>query len=244
MPKVPALPPEALMMIRGIGVLNELGGAVRIEGDDKLSFVYTLRTIWSNPDDVVAKIIAITPEMFFDNKAGDAAKAIADASPGSPFASDYKAGTGGLMAPMAVAGVLAAVAIPAFMDYMKKSKKSEAAIMLNRLGKSAKVYYVENGAFPTGEAPLTPVQKCCDGPRGKCDPAGAAWLNEAWTKLDFQIDEPTLFQYSYKSDGKTLDAEAIGDLDCDGTMITYKLHLEADQGNPVATISEPAPNSD
>ncbi|MBA3461735.1 MAG: hypothetical protein H0T46_17355 [Deltaproteobacteria bacterium] len=244
MPEMPTVPTEALMMIRGISVLNELGGAVRFASDDKLEFIYTVRTIWSNPDDVVAKIIAITPEMFFNNKAGDAAKAIAEASPGSPFAADFKAGTGGLMAPMAVAGVLAGVAVPAFMDYMKKSKKSEAALQLNKLAKHAKVYYVENATFPTGEAPTTPVQKCCEQPGGKCAPGGAAWLNEAWTKLDFQIDEPTLFQYSYKSDGKTLDAEAIGDLDCDGTSITYKLHLEADQGNPTAAITEPAPNTD
>ncbi len=243
MPKLPAVPMELLMGIRGLSMLNELGGAVKIEGD-KVKITYVLRTVWSNPDDVVAKLVAIKPETFLAGTAAEAAKAIAEGAPSSPFAADFKAGTGGLMAPMAVIGMAAAVAIPAFMDYMKKGKKSEAQLHLNRLAKSAKVVYIETSAFPIADAPLTPPTKCCDGPGAKCAPAGAGWLNEAWTKLDFQIDEPTLFQYRYHSDGKTLDAEAIGDLDCDGVEVTYKLHVEAPQNNPEATITPPAPNSD
>ena len=150
-----------------------------------------------------------------------------------------------LMIVVAIIGILAAVAIPAFMDYMKKGKKTEAALQLNKLAKSAKVYYIENAAFPIADAPLTPPEPCCAGPKAKCPPAGAGWLNEAWTKLDFQIDEPTLFQYRYHSDGKVLTAEAIGDLDCDGTMITYTLQVTSDaRGNPTVTLTEPPPNSD
>lgn len=243
MPKVPSMPNEVLMGMRGMSLLSELGSSAWIEGD-KVHVTFAVRTIWSNPDDVVAKLVAITPQMFLDGKASDAAAAIATAAPTSPFAADYKAGTGGLMAPAAVVGMLAAVAIPAFMDYMKKGKKSEADLNLNRIAKSAKVYYVENAAFPTGDAPLTPATSCCDGPNHKCDPAGAAWQDKAWSALDFSIDEPTLFQYRYHSDGKTLEAEAIGDLDCDGIAITYKLQVSAEQGNPTAVIQAPPPNSD
>ena len=243
MPKLPAIPAEMLMGIRGLSMLNEFGGATRVDGD-KIRGTFVVRTVWSNPDDVVAKLVAIKPEMFLAGTAGEAAKAIADGAPTSPFAADFKAGTGGLMAPMAVVGMMAAVAIPAFMDYMKKSKKSEAALQLNKLGKAAKVYYAENAAFPVVDPPLTPPTKCCEGPRGKCEPAGAGWLHADWVKLEFQIDEPTLFQYRMHSDGTTFDAEAIGDLDCDGTEVTYKLHVDAKQGNLTATLTEPPPNSD
>ena len=45
-----------------------------------------------------------------------------------------------LMIVVAIIGILAAVAIPAFMDYMKKSKKTEAALQLNKIGKNNKTY--------------------------------------------------------------------------------------------------------
>src|SRR5438046_2523092 len=57
-----------------------------------------------------------------------------------------------------IVGILAAIAIPAFVDYAKKGKKTEASLQLNMLGKKAKNYYIENGRFPTGSAPLTPSE--------------------------------------------------------------------------------------
>ena len=132
MPKLPMVPTEILMGLRGLSVLSELGASSHIEGDT-LHVTFAVRTIWSNPDDVVAKLIAISPQTFLDGKAPEAAGAIAAASPASPFAADYKAGTGGLMAPAAVLGVLAGVAVPAFMDYMNKGKKSEADLQLNAI---------------------------------------------------------------------------------------------------------------
>ncbi|HEY4178687.1 MAG TPA: hypothetical protein VGM90_17695 [Kofleriaceae bacterium] len=142
-----------------------------------------------------------------------------------------------------VVGILAAVAVPAFMDYMKKSKKTESSLELNRIAKNLKVYYVTNAAFPEGDTTLSPAESCCAGPNHKCfDPS--TWQQKAWQDLDFQIDEPHLFQYRYHSDGKTAVAEAVGDLDCDGVSITYRLDATADAGNPTITITEPPPNSD
>ena len=73
-----------------------------------------------------------------------------------------------LMIVVAIIGILAAVAIPAFMDYMKKSKRSEAELNLNKIGKNTKAYYIENQAFPTGTEGLTPATACCDGAGKKC----------------------------------------------------------------------------
>lgn len=148
------------------------------------------------------------------------------------------------MTVVAVVGMLSAVAIPAFMDYMKKSKKTEAAVQLNKLAKNLKVYVAINGELPKGTAPLTPAEPCCRGAKAKCavDPTG--WQQPVWHTLDFQIDEPHLFQYRYHSDGKTAVVEAVGDLDCDTTMITYRLDVTSSNGNPTAIITEPAPNTD
>ena len=80
-----------------------------------------------------------------------------------------------LMIVVAIIGILAAVAIPAFMDYMKKSKKTEASLQLNKLAKNLKVYYRVNGALPKGDAPLTPADSCCGGPSGKCATSIRRW---------------------------------------------------------------------
>ena len=54
-----------------------------------------------------------------------------------------------LMIVVAIIGILAAVAIPAFMDYMKKSKKTEASLQLNKIAKNSKVLYNTQAAFST-----------------------------------------------------------------------------------------------
>ena len=242
MPPVDAMPDEARMMIRGITLLNELGIGVRGEGDT-VRVLATLRTAWSNPDDVVAKIVAVDPIAVMQGKGSQQGKAIADAAPSSPFASDYKAGVGGLMIPTAVVGMLAAVAIPAFMDYTKKSKRSEAHLQLNKLTKNLKVYYMTESKFPAGKVPVSPDKSCCE-TQGRCDDQ-AAWKHPIWQELDFMIDEPHMFRYAYDSDGKSFALTAVGDLDCDGDEVRYLVTGTVDaQGNVTTTMTEPAPGSD
>src|SRR5215475_15754415 len=121
-----------------------------------------------------------------------------------------------LMIVVAIIGILAAVAIPAFMDYMKRSKKTEAALQLNKIGKNAKRVFIETGSFPKGNAPLTPPQSCCGQPNNHCPAAAELYAADpVWKELDFLIDEPTLYQYSYQAsaDGQSFVAKAIGDLD-------------------------------
>ena len=154
-----------------------------------------------------------------------------------------------LMIVVAIIGILAAVAIPAFMDYMKKSKKTEASLQLNKIGKNAKVYFATNTAFPPSAAAVLPG---ADG--GACTGTTstkfavvpqATWAADpGWAALDFQIDEPNLFTYHYVLNAGAGKATAVGDLDCDTTLITYTLDLINNQGNVQATITEPAANAD
>jgi type II secretory pathway pseudopilin PulG len=148
---------------------------------------------------------------------------------------------------LGVLGVLAAVAIPSFVDYTKKAKKTEAALQLTRIGRNAKRVYAETSNYPAGSAPLTPPESCCGQPNNHCAAVPELYAADpVWRTLDFQIDEPTLFQYTYRAspDGQSFIAKAIGDLDCDGTSITYVLTGRAADGNTSTTLVEPGVGDD
>ena len=131
-------------------------------------------------------------------------------------------------------------------DYVKKGRKTEASLQLNKLGKQLKMAFIDKSEFPKGKAKMLPAATCCGQPNNKCAVVPhAEWAADPiWAALDFQIDEPNLFQYGYESDGKTFKAIAVGDLDCDTTMITYILEGSAVDGNVTTKLTEPPPNSD
>jgi prepilin-type N-terminal cleavage/methylation domain-containing protein len=157
-----------------------------------------------------------------------------------------------LMIVVAIIGILAAVAVPAFMDYMKRSKKTEAALQLNKIGKNNKRIYSETSQYSQVAATVLPAPKgtagaCCDSANNNhcaANPSAFA-ANSGWRALDFQIDEPNLFVYTYTpNNSSTFVAQALGDLDCDGVPITYTLLGTAPQGNPAVSLSEPDVNAD
>jgi len=229
-------------VVRTLPMINEIGLAVRKDGD-VLHFLIGIRTAWGNPDDVVQKLLALTSEQLLSGKAAEIGASIASAAPDSRFAQDLKAGPGGIVAVTAPLGILAAVAIPAFMDYMKRSKKTEAELQLDKIGARAKRAFHQTGAFPKGEAPLTPAAPCCGQPSNRCAAPPAAWAQPVWRALDFSIDRPSLYQYSYESDGKTFTAKAVGDLDCDTIMSTYELRGTVENGEPTVTLTMPPPGA-
>ena len=150
-----------------------------------------------------------------------------------------------LMIVVAIIGILAAVAIPAFMDYMKKSKKTEAALQLNKIGKNDKAYFITNATYVVSSGATLPSGgTACSGPNGHYAVVSGAWLVSGWQDLDFQIDEPNLFKYTYTGGSTAASATAVGDLDCDGTFITYTLSMTSSGGNPAQALTEPPPNSD
>ena len=152
-----------------------------------------------------------------------------------------------LMIVVAIIGILAAVAIPMFMDSMKKAKKSEAMVQLDKIGKKASEEYVTNAVFPAAAAALTPAVDCCTqnaGNKRKCAVVAGDWAVATWQALDFSMDKEFFFQYSYTPAANTYAAVARGDLDCDTTFITYTLNGSLNNGTPTSAIVEPAPNTD
>ncbi len=165
-----------------------------------------------------------------------------------------------LMIVVAIIGVLASVAIPAFMDYMKRAKTTEAPLMLNRLGKTLKRMVQEIGTFsptssgaPLPGGPAVGGGNCCGGHGGilggtvpgtvnnKCTADPDSFHADAgWLALDFSVDEPSQYQYSYFGDAQAPSAYAMGDVDCDTVTATYQLQLtKTSTGNPQQNLIPP-----
>ena len=136
---------------------------------------------------------------------------------------------------------LKAAGAPSMSD-MQAKRKGEAVVMLNKLGANAKVAFATNGAFPIGKVGPTPADECCKSgsPENKYKCPATTWTDPTWKALDFSIDGPTEYRYSYESDGKTFTATAVGDRDCDEALATYTLKGTVDAGNaPKLELTEP-----
>jgi prepilin-type N-terminal cleavage/methylation domain-containing protein len=152
-----------------------------------------------------------------------------------------------LMIVVAIIGILAAVAIPVFAGQMKRAKTGEAMLQLNAIAKGAKSAYQTNTTFPQGSAAVLPGPDggACTAPGKKFDTTQAWSTDPIWLELSFHVDEPGLFSYHFESTtARDATATAVGDLDCDGTFITYTVQFAAPTGTPGATFIIPPPAQD
>jgi len=163
-----------------------------------------------------------------------------------------------LMIVVAIIGILAAVAIPAFLDYMKKSKATEAGEQLNAIGKVQKRYYGDNSSYTTTNGADLPTpataKDCCTGKGGtettpgtttnnKCMAEPSKFKSDAgWSAMGFSVGEESAYTYSFAQGGATIfNAYAYGDTDCDGAEATFTLQGVLDgAGNPSVNLIKPA----
>jgi prepilin-type N-terminal cleavage/methylation domain-containing protein len=140
-----------------------------------------------------------------------------------------------LMIVVAIIGVLAAVAIPAFMKYIYRARSAEARTHLEKINAGARSYYLDERYAAGDITPLprqfpetiatTPAPTCCI--VGKCEPDALIWEEPTWLALHFSVVDPHFYRYEFLSDGvgitSTFTARAFGDLDCDGIESTYEV---------------------
>ncbi|WP_315905467.1 pilin [Vibrio fluvialis] len=62
-----------------------------------------------------------------------------------------------LMIVVAIIGVLSAIAVPAYKDYVTKSEVASAVATMKSLITPAELYYQENGSFPSSSTELEKV---------------------------------------------------------------------------------------
>jgi|GEM_PF-923796 len=161
-------------------------------------------------------------------------------------------GLGGIV----VIGILAAIAIPAFTKYVKRSKAAEAASIIAMLQHDALQYYQDSGAdgtchFPPSASPVPAGEPCCEqvGPTGgeRWKPAAETWEQEGWRALSFSQPEGTYFAYQTinkkaQEGSDLLELRAFADFKPGGPLHTYSIILEGqqnDQGECVANAQAP-----
>jgi len=155
-----------------------------------------------------------------------------------------------LMIVVAIIGILAAVAIPAFMKYIRRSKTSEATMNVRKIFDSSVSYYQEEHALRDGtplpkqfpeqiaQTPGEPLANFCqDGASQKHVPAANEFSAATWQALNFSIDDPYLYAYSYDSAGtgvaSAFTARANGNLNCDDVESTFERVGTVDAENNV-----------
>ena len=139
-----------------------------------------------------------------------------------------------LMIAVAIVGILSALAIPSFVEYIRKARTAEASQGVKRMYDGARVYYLDTpqpglapipAQFPSVAALPTPGLGDCCFQGGKCVPLGNQWENETWDALHFSMDDPHYYSYSYETTDEfsNFTVRANGDLDCDGLYSTFEM---------------------
>ncbi len=153
-----------------------------------------------------------------------------------------------LMIVVAIIGILAAVAIPAFMKYIRRSKTVEATMNVRKLFDSSVSYYEGEHAnlagailpkqFPDPVGPTPAANTCCGQAGDKCKPIAGQFDDPSWAALNFSVDDPFYYSYQYDSAGTDANAQftasASGDLNCDGKVFSLFQRIGTIIGNNVS----------
>jgi prepilin-type N-terminal cleavage/methylation domain-containing protein len=132
-----------------------------------------------------------------------------------------------LMIVVAIVGVLAAVAIPTFMDYLGRTKQTEAVLQLTHIRDKVRTYMITSHLFPPAS-----TQNFAGADGGACPNKfpildASTWFTDpTWGAIEFHIDEPSQFTYHFFTDRTTFgEIWAQGDLNCDGHLFHYIMTL-------------------
>lgn len=145
-----------------------------------------------------------------------------------------------LMIVVAILGILAAIAVPAFIKYVRRAKSSEAVMNVRKMFDGAVAYYSRDWSDRRGVAispqfpqttnldrnPAPANNACCGQPSDKCVPTPGVWDTPMWQALNFGIDDAHYYWYNFISAGTGLTsaftAQGLGNLDCDQAYAVFE----------------------
>ena len=119
-----------------------------------------------------------------------------------------------LMIVVAIIGILAAVAIPAFLKYIKKSKTTEARTNLRKIYDGSVTYYSEEVVNQAGVIQSKQFVATTSNAQPSTWAAGSTavnkiagnWEGADWQALKFASDSPVLYQYEVSAGGTSTSA--------------------------------------
>lgn len=134
-----------------------------------------------------------------------------------------------LMIVVAIIGILAAVAIPQFANYQRKSKTSEARINLAAISTSQIAYEAEHDQYVDCEAsPSATVI----GSKKQTWTGGDGWDDIGWAPKDAKVYYSYLVVADEAAAPITFEATATGDIDGDGKDAKYTVTQDSAVGGP------------
>jgi type IV pilus assembly protein PilA len=153
-----------------------------------------------------------------------------------------------LMIVVAIIGILAAVAIPAFMKYIRRSKTAEASGNLRKIYDGAVAYFAADHVDMAGvplprtlpdnraQTPAAIAANCGGMTGGRWNPDITQWLpanGSTWDALSFTIETAHYYSYEWNKNnvanpatvGQVALAIARGNLDCDAVFGVFQRRM-------------------
>jgi hypothetical protein len=154
---------------------------------------------------------------------------------------------------VAIIGILAAIAIPAFTRYVRKSRTAEAVAHLNKMWSGSLTYYMSDFTaigdhgeaialakqFPGPSGAYEQDPDCCAQVGGRCPGGSPVWASDpVWVALKFALADPHSYIPSYESSGtgsgSKFTATAWGNLNCDKVLSQFRRDGYVTTGGDVA----------
>ena len=135
-----------------------------------------------------------------------------------------------LMIVVAIIGILAAVAIPAFLRYVQKSKTIEAENNIRKIYDGEVAYYQDEratlgGTYVTRAFTNAGPSPATIPPSGTKGGTAASFDGDDWKRISFAVDGPVLYMYRVSAGGtgttSSFTANAIGNQDGDSNYSTF-----------------------
>jgi prepilin-type N-terminal cleavage/methylation domain-containing protein len=151
-----------------------------------------------------------------------------------------------VMIVVGIISILAAIAIPAFTRYARKSRTAEAVGHLNKMWAGSVTYYMSDFTDKDGAGNPVALAKqfpgasgqwetkdyganvyCCTLTGAKCPGGSSLWATDpVWKALKFALADAHNYLPGYFSGGSEKNSQftalALGDLDCDGVIAKFR----------------------